>query len=190
MNYQLVTIPPHTDPAARAELARWVVGMRMAQAIGIPQGRGHLKDAPGPRADAAYCCLGLRCEILVGRGLLEQQEANGRYSFGVGERGGLGSWESNFLPLAAHLDGLSPATGWGDRNPMALDATPATFRPIVGDVHGAPMSFGAAAANDSLELTFVQIADCVIWTYAVTPDELAAAAAVQADEIAAGTHRF
>lgn len=153
----------------RAELARWVVALRQAFAAGTPQGRGNLQDQHG------YCCLGIWCDLRAFQGHLTMQvdgTENRTISYFPTTGDGGNGWAS-YPPPENFIGGVN--------DPLILDGT-------FPDKYGYPyrLDVTASRANDDHGLNFDQIADCVVWNYALTDTELAAAFAVQVAEMADG----
>lgn len=163
------------DNQTRANLARWVVAMRTAREQSVSQGNGYLN------ANGSYCCLGLWCEVLVGLGVLERHDPfESLVHYGAPGLADVGA--TKVLPSAAHFaeaDGPAASTDPGVLHLYGEE-----------DRDGNDLVITAAQANDDHRLNFAQIADCVVWTYEITETELAAASAAQAQQIAAGTHRW
>lgn len=76
-------LPDVTLESARADLARWAVSLRRAQAAGTGRTTGQLairRPEAGPEV-TGYCCLGIWCEIARARGLVDREEVGNAFSF-------------------------------------------------------------------------------------------------------------
>lgn len=162
------------DDAERADIARWVVAMYRAHAAETEQTTGNLRD------DTGHCCLGLWCEIATARGVLAVR-TNALHDNHVQEWVGLGEsdgpdhgWQSGALPEAAYLGGLDDPEVMSFASREVYGDSPAELQ-FASEDDGDWTMVSAAGLNDDHGLTFAQIADLVVWSYAVTAEELAAA---------------
>jgi hypothetical protein len=181
-----------TNPELRADLARWAVSLRRAAAAGTGQTTGTLAASQATEEEpekAAYCCLGIWCEIAradgrVERGPLGQVSLQIPY---VTQTGGMNN--TSLLPRGVFLDGSdNPALlAFLDRadHEEDLETEAAENGYVHADGTGDVDAFAeyesrmcaAADLNDDYGLPFEHIADIVVWRYQLTPEELAAAEA-------------
>jgi hypothetical protein len=194
-------LPEVTLESARVDLARWAVSLRRAHAAGTGQARSHLairrtgaEDGAEDGAErAAYCCLGIWCEIERARGRVERHELSGFFSFAAPQE----ARNSSTLPKSIHLvDSDNPdllhtvsrethgedlEASWG------ADCYDGPFSPSLEEwVADNADTYCAADLNDDLGLPFGRIADVVVWRYQLTPEELAAAEAAPRVELVEG----
>lgn len=171
-----------TDPAQRADLARWVVSLRRAYAAETGQATSklHVCDA---HADS-YCCLGIWCVVQTAAGVLERDDLDDVRRYGrVGGKldGDLRIWSDGALPDAAKLANATDPDllRFVDRDRVDddVDTAVAVYVEEFGATaedwaeHNAS-SVSASELNDDHGLNFAQIADVVAWRYQLTAREL------------------
>jgi hypothetical protein len=173
-----------TDPAQRADIARWAVSLRRAHAAGTEQVTGQL--ARFADHDSGYCCLGVWCEVAEAMGRLSSdREEPSRPVWGSAVTG---TMEAMTLPHGAFLnDDSNPqllgyftreAEDYYDETATEPETEEDRQDLIEGLRDGGLWSKRCAAElNDADGLTFAQIADVVVWSYGLTPEELAEAEA-------------
>lgn len=177
-------LPDVTLESARADLARWVVSLRRADAAGTRRTTGQLAVSLGQADDpeaVGYCCLGIWCEIQHARGLVSRDEVGSvRYFAGPEEMR-----NSSTLPKSIRLAGsdnpdLLHAVARDNQGEDLVQA----WRDDCYDEYSPSLeewvanntdTYCAADLNDDLGLPFGQIADIVVWRFQLTPEELAAA---------------
>ena len=192
-------LDPVTEAPERARLARWAVSLRRAHAAGIPQATGALArierlmdfDTEEPAQEtAAYCCLGIWCEIEHAAGRLERKDD--AISTELAFCDSQSWWNSSTLPWTARLNGhdnpdllrIVSRSEVGDGTLEELARTHGywadvdeTTPDVEHFVDHEARTYCAADLNDDLELPFAEIADVIIWRYGLTAQELAIAEA-------------
>jgi hypothetical protein len=181
-----------TDSDVRADLARWAVSLRRAAAAGTGQTNGLLAENQATEEEpekAAYCCLGIWCEIARAAGRVERKEPSlisSQIPYVHPERG---LATASLLPSGLYLDGSENPLllSFLDREDHAEDLEPEAEENgyVHADGTGDVAAFvdyearacAAADLNDDYGLPFGHIADVVIWRYQLTAEELAAAEA-------------
>jgi len=193
-------LPAVDDRTERARLARWAVSLRRAQAAGTgqtQQGLASLDYDETPESPVVqYCCLGIWCEIEHAAGRVERRDPAGRK---VGRRefrapGGYG-WDGSTLPLVIQLDGADNpdllrivTRDGGGNDDLTLEEAAADRGYWLDEGRNIPdvdrfveleaETCAAAELNDGHHLSFGEIADVVVWRYALTAEELATAEAM------------
>jgi len=181
-------LPEVTDPAQRADLARWAVSLGRAYAAGIVQMTGELHHrAP---AGESYCCLGVWSAIGVAAGRVVRRLSVDPEVIAYGPDAPVDhpGWATGQLASPIHLAGAADPDllTWLDpeENPAEdLEELALEHGHVFADGTGDVESFveaeaktaTAAELNDDHGLSFAQIRDVVIWRYQLTPEELAAA---------------
>jgi hypothetical protein len=158
----------YLPPEERADIARWVVALRRAHHNGTGQTKGNLGDR------VSYCCLGIQCRLAEADGRLESRLAvvarDAAYTLWRPAGIERAAWEESTLPMRARLA--------RSQNPPIFSYLPPEHdRDDEADPEYDFVALAAADLNDHHELNFAQIADLVAWSFAITPEELAAAEA-------------
>jgi hypothetical protein len=177
-------LPEVTDTAKRADLARWVVSLRRAYVAQVGQTTGRLHvQVPDGDAEGSYCCLGIWCVVKLAAGVLQRRNPEAgvqQYTDADAVDLDFADWADGSLPDSARLAGSSDPNllRFIDRSKegdylddmIAESGYDADYW-----VSEAADTFSAAALNDDYGLDFSQIADVVVWRYALSVEELAAA---------------
>jgi hypothetical protein len=123
-------------------LNEWLPALRSGE---YKQGDGALLSH-NEQDEPLYCCLGVACQLLVNKGILELQEER----YGIGELGG-SNWDDATLPqTAAEYIGVPPE--------FTLPRTNYYFEGVVANEDTDAIAESAIELNDELGLNFKQIA--------------------------------
>lgn len=180
---------PVADADERADLARWAVSLRRAQAAGTRQVTGTLTGTLTSRMEGiGHCCLGIWCQLKTADGTLTAK-LDGVQVFYQPAGGEHHMPSAATLPETARLAGDADPDllAWLDRE-EAGDASLAelaadhgyfirdTSVPDVEEYFRYERRIATAAElNDDHGLSFGQIADVVVWRFGLTAEELALA---------------
>jgi hypothetical protein len=194
-------LPPVTEEAQRADLARWAVSLRRAHAAGTRQVTGNLHmrnvldlggdddDDDDETEEAAalggdsYCCLGIWCRVQLAAGVLQVRtirQAQGYAS--AAHRRTEPVFQEGSLPAVAQLAGSGDpdllSTILQEDGPVDPNYDLAV---LLADglseedwwAENGSTSLTAAELNDDCGCNFAQIADIVVWRFGLTDAELA-----------------
>lgn len=144
-------------------MRHWRDSLREAHRTGVAQTNGVLNRLKIDIADRTpgFCCLGIWMEIAADSGRVQRSTDGGSPCMYYIEKA---AGTEDIREAEALTPGETDYLDLDSSDPILLNTRNADRVSLIAH-DGAPLVHTASALNDSLKLTFDEIADCMTWTY-------------------------